>query len=66
MKRLIPILAAGLMAVSCGIYSFTGTMLKKGVLSEGTTQVTLPSVNGIYFIRTTYGEQSQTHKIVIY
>lgn len=48
------------------IYSFTGMMLEKGVLSEGTTQVTLPSVNGIYFIRTTYGEQSQTDKILIY
>ena len=48
------------------IFSFTGTLIEKGTLEEGTMPLTLPNVNGIYFIRTTYGEESQTHKILIY
>ncbi len=48
------------------IYSFTGMLIGNGELEEGIMQLTLPEVNGIYFIRTMYGEQSQTDKILIY
>jgi len=48
------------------IYSLTGMMIEGGKLNEGTMQVTLPSVNGIYFIRTKLHEESQIHKVLIY
>jgi hypothetical protein len=48
------------------VYSSTGTLLFSGSFVEGTTPITLPSVNGIYFIRTHVGEQHETHKAVIF
>ena len=48
------------------IYSFTGMQIEEGQLIEGTIQVTLPAVNGIYFIRTTCNGESITHKVMIY
>ena len=48
------------------IYSSTGMMVTSGVLEEGKTQVTLPGVSGIYFIRIHQGDEAGTHKVLIY
>ena len=48
------------------IYSSTGSLLSEGQLDEGSTQITLPSVCGIYFIRTNQGKQAETHKVLLY
>ena len=48
------------------IYSSTGSLLSEGEMDEGATQVTLPSVSGIYFIRTTQGKDTETHKVLLY
>lgn len=48
------------------IYSSTGSLLSEGRMSEGTTQVTLPNVSGMYFIRTSQGSDTQTHKVLLY
>ena len=49
------------------IFSTTGMHISGGKISEGKTQVTLPAVRGIYFIRTTQGkEKPQVHKVILY
>ena len=48
------------------IYSSTGMLFTSGNFSEGATQVTLPAVSGIYFIRTQQGDETQTHKVLLY
>jgi hypothetical protein len=49
------------------IYSTTGMHVSGGKIEEGKTQVTLPAVRGIYFIRTTQGEsKAQVHKVILY
>ena len=48
------------------IYSSTGIMIQSGKLSEGVNAVTLPGINGMYFIRTSQGKEAQTHKVLIY
>lgn len=48
------------------IYSSTGMLIKSGDLNTGDTQVTLPGINGIYFIRTAYGDETKTHKVMLY
>ena len=52
---------------SYSIYSSTGTLIETGTFSQGAQQLTLPAVNGIWFIRTqTMSGQTDTHKIMIY
>ena len=49
------------------VYGSTGTLLFSGNFSEGETMVTLPAINGIYFIRTmAQGAEPETHKVIIY
>ena len=48
------------------IYSSTGLLLQSGTLDEGKTILTLPAVNGIYFIRTFQGRDAETHKVILY
>ena len=48
------------------IYSSTGSLLSEGKMEEGTTQVKLPSVCGIYFIHTSQGKDTETHKVLLY
>ncbi len=49
------------------IYSSTGSLISTGKMTEGTNQVTLPSVCGMYFIRTTrQGKDTETHKVLLY
>lgn len=48
------------------IYSATGLLIGSGKIPEGQTQVKLPAMNGIYFIRTQQGAKSQTHKVLVY
>ena len=49
------------------VYCSTGTLLFTGNFTEGETEVTLPAINGIYFIRTTaQGAEPETHKVIIY
>ena len=47
------------------VYSSTGMIIMTGEFSEGETIVTLPSVSGIYFIRTTQGTETETHKVIL-
>lgn len=49
------------------VYGSTGTLLFSGNFTEGETEVTLPAINGIYFIRTmAQGAEPETHKVIIY
>ena len=48
------------------IYSSTGTLISTGKMEEGTTQVTLPSISGIYFIRAHQGKEASSHKVLLY
>lgn len=48
------------------VYSSTGMLVTDGKLANGQTQVQLPSVSGIYFIRTTHNDEIQTHKVLLY
>lgn len=48
------------------IYSSTGTLIGHGQLGTEPLQVSLPSVSGMYFIRTKFGKDSKTHKVLIY
>lgn len=48
------------------VYSAAGMKICIGTLSEGQTQVTLPGISGIYFIRTTSGDEPQTQKVMVY
>lgn len=48
------------------VYSSTGTLISTGKMEEGATQVTLPSVSGIYFIRAYQGTKASSHKVLIY
>ena len=48
------------------IYSSTGLLLQSGTLDEGKTILTLPAVNGIYFVRTFQGRDAETHKVILY
>ena len=48
------------------VYSSTGLLIMSGEFGEGETLVTLPSVSGIYFIRTTQqGSETETHKVIL-
>jgi hypothetical protein len=48
------------------VYSTTGTVITSGSLNEGETQITLPSINGIYFIRARQGDETTSHKVILY
>ena len=48
------------------VYGATGVLIQRGAFEQGDTQLTLPAVNGIYFIRTHQGDDAQTHKVLIY
>ena len=48
------------------VYSATGTLIRKGMLQAGETELTLPSTSGIYFIRVEQGEESSSHKVLIF
>ena len=48
------------------IYSSTGTLITNGHLAEGAMQVNLPSTCGMYFVRTSNKDNTDTHKVVIY
>ena len=48
------------------VYSSQGTYVTGGELNEGKQQVNLPNTCGIYFVRTTQGKQTETHKVVLY
>ena len=48
------------------VYSATGTLLLKGTLQAGETELTLPATSGIYFIRTRQGDETATHKVLIF
>ncbi len=48
------------------IYSSTGTLITNGTLDAGATRVTLPGINGIYFIRTSVKGETMTHKVMLY
>jgi hypothetical protein len=48
------------------IYSSTGMMVGSGKLEEGKTAVTLPGINGIYFIRAYQGNEVTSHKVLLY
>ena len=48
------------------VYSFTGTLIMSGSMETGETVVSLPAVSGVYFIRTTSGKETLTHKVLIY
>lgn len=48
------------------VYSATGTIIQKGTLHAGETELTLPSTSGIYFIRTQQGDESASHKVLIF
>ena len=44
------------------VYNTTGLLIESGKVTEGKTSLTLPSVCGMYFIRT----ENKTHKVLIY
>ena len=48
------------------VFAYTGIMVGSGALNEGETQLTLPAISGIYFIRVHQGEEITTHKVMIY
>ena len=48
------------------VYSSTGLLIESGRLEEGKTSVTLPAINGIYFIRTFQGRDAESHKVILY
>lgn len=48
------------------VYSATGTLITDGELMKGLTQLQLPGISGIYFIRTTHNDATDTHKILLY
>ena len=48
------------------VYSSTGILITSGEVVDGTTQVTLPMMSGIYFFRITQGEKAETHKVILY
>lgn len=48
------------------VYSFTGMQIEHGQLGTEPQQIMLPTVSGIYFIRTKHGQDSQTHKVLLY
>ena len=48
------------------VYAATGNLLLSGSLGEGDTQLTLPAISGMYFIRIHQGEYTETHKVLLY
>lgn len=48
------------------IYSMSGALLTSGKMSEGETAVRTPGACGIYLVRTTQGNETQTHKLTVY
>ena len=48
------------------VYSATGTIIQKGTLHAGETELTLPSTSGIYFIRVKQGDECSSHKVLIF
>ena len=48
------------------VYGSTGILLFDGHFDEGDNQVTLPAINGVYFIHTHQGNDVDTHKVLIY
>jgi hypothetical protein len=48
------------------VIATTGLIVAQGDLSEGQTQITLPAISGIYFIRVHQGDEVTSHKVMIY
>jgi len=51
---------------SFAVWSSTGMLITTGSFEQGKTTVTLPSMSGMYFIRTIQGDDAQTHKVLLY
>ena len=73
MKRiLLPLLLTAAITIQAqqggqyAVFNSTGLPLFEGQLSEGETQVMLPNVSGIYFIRTSHDNEAETHKVLLY
>jgi hypothetical protein len=48
------------------VIATTGLIVAHGDLNEGQTQITLPAISGIYFIRIHQGDDVTSHKVMIY
>ena len=48
------------------VIATTGLIVAHGNLNEGQTQITLPAISGIYFIRIHQGDDVTSHKVMIY
>jgi hypothetical protein len=48
------------------VYTSTGILLFSGKFDEGKTNVTLPAVNGIYFVLTHSNDKTDTHKVIVF
>lgn len=48
------------------VYSATGTLIQKGTLHAGETELTLPTASGIYFIRAEQNNEASNHKVLVY
>ncbi len=48
------------------VIATTGLIVAQGNLNEGQTQITLPAISGIYFIRVHQGDNVTSHKVMIY
>ena len=51
---------------SFAIYASTGMLISSGELQAGETTVTLPTAAGVYFIRVRQGEETTSHKVILY
>lgn len=48
------------------VYSSMGESVGHGTFEQGQTQVTLPSINGIYIFRLKQGDKIESHKVIVY
>ena len=48
------------------IYSSAGNFVSRGSFEQGQTTVTLPTISGLYIIRTHVNNETMTHKVILY
>lgn len=48
------------------VYSATGLLILKGTILAGETEITLPPTNGMFFIRALQGNETSSHKVLVY
>ena len=48
------------------IYSSAGNFVSRGSFEQGKTTVTLPTISGLYIIRTHVDNETMTHKVILY